>query len=289
MAGSFAAVVSIGTALLLLAGIHSSQAGEINIVSPSAYKDTEGEQGTPENCCGPYRFQQVFPAEDFAALGNKPHWLVEITLRPDHTVTSPLAVLDPDCEIRLTTMPLGEPTLTSHFDDNLGSNFMQWYRGPQTQVADVEGPDPGPREFYHVDRPAGVTPFLYDPSQGNLLFDFISYQGAPSNRNDGTSSVLPGRAGSPFATEGGEYPAGIFQFTFIPVPEPSVVSIDLVSTSIRLRVTGVPGLSYSLERSPDLADPWLTINTQIAPASGLLEYLDTVPPPGSGFYRIVQP
>ena len=67
------------------------------------------------------------------------------------------------------------------------------------------------------------------------------------------------------------------------------VSIDLIPTGVRLRFTGVPGRSYYLERAPALTNPWSTINTQIAPASGLLEYLDTLPPPGSGFYRIVQP
>ncbi len=283
-----AAVVSIGTALLLLAGIHSSQAGEIKIVSPSAYQDTEGEGATPENCCDPYRFQQVFPAEDFAALGNKPHWLVELTIRPDESVTSPLTVLDPDCEIRLTTMPLGPPNLSLRFDDNLGSDFKQWYRGTQTQVADAAGPGPGPREFYQAERPAGVTPYLYDPSQGNLLFDFISYQGSPSTRAD-RPSVQTALVNSPFATQGIPTTAGIFQFTFIPVPEPSVVSIDLVPAGVRLRFTGVSGRSYNIERASAVTGPWITINTQTAPASGLFEYLDTLPHPGSGFYRLLQP
>jgi len=35
--------------------------------------------------------------------------------------------------------------------------------------------------------------------------------------------------------------------------------------------------------------PRWTTNTQTAPASGLFEYLDALPHPGSGFYRIVQP
>ena len=37
-----AAVVSIGTALLLLSGIRCAQAAEIKIVSPGAYEDIEG-------------------------------------------------------------------------------------------------------------------------------------------------------------------------------------------------------------------------------------------------------
>ena len=80
-----AAVASIGTSLLLLSGIRCAQAGEIKIVSPSAYEDVEGRGRIDPNCCGPYRFQQVFPAADFAELGNKPHWIVAFTARPDRS------------------------------------------------------------------------------------------------------------------------------------------------------------------------------------------------------------
>jgi hypothetical protein len=45
----------------------------------------------------------------------------------------------------------------------------------------------------------------------------------------------------------------------------------------------------AFERAPAVTGPWSTINTQTAPASGLLEYLDTTPHLGSGFYRIFQP
>ena len=203
----------IGTSLLLLAGIRCAQAAEIKIVSPSAYEDIEGEGGVGEDCCPPYRYQQVFPAEDFAALGNKPHWLVDFTIRPDQSLTSPRTVHFPDNEIRLSTMQVGPPNLSLRFDDNLGSDFMQFYRGPLTLVADVAGPGPGPREFYNADFPAGVTPYLYDPSQGNLLLDVIAWQGvSPSNRGDkvpGMQTAL--YASTPFATQGVRDAASIFQ------------------------------------------------------------------------------
>ena len=179
-----AAVVSIGTALLLLSGIRCAQAAEIKIVSPGAYEDIEGEGAVGADCCPPFRYQQVFPAADFAALGNQPHWIVDFTSRPDQSVTSPGTVLFPDNEIRLSTTQRGPANLSLVFDDNLGPDVMQFYRGPLTQVADVAGPGPGPREFYNADFPAGVTPFLYDPSQGNLLFDVIAWQGGSSSARE---------------------------------------------------------------------------------------------------------
>ena len=139
------AVVSIGTALLLLSGIRCAQAQEIKIVSPGAYEDIEGAGATDANCCPPFRYQQVFPAADFAALGNQPHWIVGFTSRADQSVTSPLTVHWPDNEIRLSTTQRGPDNLSLSFDDNLGPDVMQFYRGPRTVVADIDGPGPGPR------------------------------------------------------------------------------------------------------------------------------------------------
>lgn len=213
-----AAAVSIGTALLLLTGIRCAQAQEIKIVSPGAYEDIEGEGSIDENCCVPYRYQQVFPAADFAALGAQPHWIVDFTYRPDESQTNSVTSHWPDHEVRLSTTQTGPDNLSWNFDENLGADVMQFYRGPQTAVA-VAGSGPGPREFYNIDRPAGVTPFLYDPSQGNLLFESIARQGvvAPSGPQDKVLGISGLVAFSPFATVGALDAASIFQFTFIPV------------------------------------------------------------------------
>ena len=227
-----AAVVSIGTALLLLAGIRCALAQEIKIVSPGAYEDMEGEGGGGGGTSPPFRYQQVFPAEDFAALGNQPHWLVGFTWRPDQSVTSPVTGLFPDNEIRLSTMPVGPPNLSLSFDDNLGPDVMQFYRGPLTFVADIDDTSPVPREFYTTDFAAGVTPFLFDPSQGNLLFDVIAWQGTSSTgRSDEVPGLLTALASSnPLGTQGFRDRATVFQFTFVPVPEPSTVLLAAMAS-----------------------------------------------------------
>jgi hypothetical protein len=221
---------AIGCTFLPLAGMHRTGAQEIKIVSPSAYEDLEGEGVVDfDGAFAPFRFQQVFPAADFAALGNKPHWLVGFTFRPDQSLTSPRTVLFPDNQFRFATMPVGPPNLSLRFDDNLGSDFKHFYRGRRTLVADASGPGPGPREFYVADFPAGVTPYLYDPSQGNLLLDAIGWQGvlSPSHRGD----IVPGiqtslYAPSPFATHGNLQPAFVNQFTFVPVLETATWNVD---------------------------------------------------------------
>ena len=210
---------SVGTLLLLVAGIRCTQAQEIKIVSPSAYEDIEGGGEVGEDCCPPLRYQQVFPAADFAALGNKPHWIVGFTGRPDQSQMSPGTVHFPDNEIRLSTTQRGPSNLSLRFDDNLGSDVMQFYRGPATFVTDAQGPGPGPREFFNSDFPAGVTPYLYDPSQGNLLLDAIGRQGgSPSHRGDQVPGIQTNtHGGSPNAMYGERSGAFVNQFTFIPV------------------------------------------------------------------------
>jgi hypothetical protein len=218
----------IGTSLLLLSGIRCVQAGEIKIVSPSAYKDIEGEGSVDPNCCAyPGRFQQVFPAEDFAALGNQPHWLVHHTIRPDKNLTSPRTVLWPDNQFRFATTQRGPNNLSTFFADNLGSDYKHFYSGPWTQVADVDETSPVPREFYDSDYTAGgVTPYLYDPSQGNLLIDGIGWQGvSPSPLGDLVPGMLTSVVGSPNDTHGSLFGAVVYQFTFIPVPEPTSLTL----------------------------------------------------------------
>jgi hypothetical protein len=246
-----ATVASIVTSLLLLAGNRCTQAAEIKIVSPGAYEDIEGEGAGVEGCCSPYRFQQVFPAADFAALGNKPHWIVGFTGRPDQSLTSPGTVHWPDNEVRLSTTQRGPDNLSLRFDDNLGSDVMQFYRGPQNWVADVADSSPVPREFYNTDYPAGVTPFLYDPSQGNLLFESIARQGSSSShRGDLVPSMLTALgASSPSATEGGRQAAFVFRFTFVPLPEPSsltLLAVLLVLGSLCRRATTTKTVSSML-------------------------------------------
>jgi hypothetical protein len=106
-----------------------------------------------------------------------------------------------------------------NFAINLGSDFKHFYRGPWTLVSDAQDPGPGPREFSKSNYAAGVTPYLYDPSQGNLLLDFIGWGGLPASGSGdivlGMQTALNGS--SPFATQGVLGAAYVHQFTFIPV------------------------------------------------------------------------
>ena len=53
----------------------------------------------------------------------------------------------------------------------------------------------------------------------------------------------------------------------------------MVPEGLRLRFTGVPGSNYNIERAPAPTGPWSTLANPTAPFDGLIEYIDTNPPP----------
>jgi len=52
---------------------------------------------------------------------------------------------------------------------------------------------------------------------------------------------------------------------------------------------GIPDLIYRLQRAPSISGPWETILTQLAPASGLIEFHETTLLPDAAFFRTVKP
>jgi hypothetical protein len=70
------------------------------------------------------------------------------------------------------------------------------------------------------------------------------------------------------------------------LPSQNQVALFMTATTSIVRFAGVPGHSYSIERSTDLIT-WTPLAIRVAPAHGLIEYVDSSPPAGSAFYRTV--
>jgi hypothetical protein len=56
----------------------------------------------------------------------------------------------------------------------------------------------------------------------------------------------------------------------------------------RLTFRGVPGRSYSFQRSVDLG-AWFTLQSGAAGADGAIEFIDSAPPASTAFYRLASP
>jgi T5SS/PEP-CTERM-associated repeat protein len=61
------------------------------------------------------------------------------------------------------------------------------------------------------------------------------------------------------------------------------------SGGLFIHFTGAPDVTYRLQRSASVTGPWADLATNTAPASGLIAYHETSPPPGQSFYRTAQP
>jgi hypothetical protein len=148
------------------------------------------------------------------------------------------------------------------------------------------------------------------PGVHNYLYDLF---GATCYLNpDGTPFAITGAVAdgvylmvAPLATGdhtihfSGSYPFSIFPFppvTYVQditynltvVPTPALTLAPDGSGGYFLDFKGVPDLTYRLQRAPSVTGPWSAIVTNITPASGLIKYHETSPPPGAAFYRTAQ-
>lgn len=65
-------------------------------------------------------------------------------------------------------------------------------------------------------------------------------------------------------------------------------SLTHTSNGVTMTFAGIPGYTYTLQRSTNLSTPnWATIGTFVVPDNGIASFTDTNPPSGIAFYRTV--
>ena len=67
-----------------------------------------------------------------------------------------------------------------------------------------------------------------------------------------------------------------------------VGDVVVSANGAQARFAGIPGFTYTIERSTDGAT-WSAVGSVVVPANGLFEFLDSAPPAGSVFYRTTVP
>jgi len=162
--------------LVVLLSAHTSARADTIVVPPFLANAEGNGEGWASPCpSGGFRAQCLFPASDFSALPEDRRTFVRMALRPDHTVTSPRSAHFPNFELRLSTTTVSIPAGTTSwtFADNVGADETIVFSGDWDIYTDGSGP---PHGFdYVLDF---QIPFVYDPSQGNLLvevlFDYAS-------------------------------------------------------------------------------------------------------------------
>jgi len=156
------------------------------------------------------------------------------------------------------------------------------------------------------DQPAGLavdeSGNVYVTGQGNTgsqtYFATVAYSasGIPlwTNRYDHPGSTANGAAGIAVDRYGNLYVTGFTRAGGATADDIITIKYSTGHTHLTitptgndclLRVNGLPGTAYRLERSANLNSTWQTIATGTIAESGWTEFQDTSPPPGQAFYR----
>lgn len=216
---------------LVLSGLAAVPAQAQVIVAPNAFGATNGggqANTAPFNNIS--RYQQIYAASQFSALSG-PELITQIAFRPS-VQQNAFTYTDLSIQFDLSTTKETVASLSPTFAANVGSNDQVVYSGALTftSAGTPGGGAAGPFDAVVT----LTTPFLYDPTQGNLVLDIRNFA-TPTNSIfiDGggdPSTALVFVDNSTSAATGTVQPAGLStQFKFAPVPEASTtVSLGLL-------------------------------------------------------------
>ncbi len=189
---------TLGAAVLGLAAVVSggSGAGGAAIVAPHAQETVGGNINNDlpwdARYFGPARTQQVYASSEFDSWG-RPQYINQIAFRQDVNGV-PFAATLPGVRIALSTTAQPVDGLSTTFADNVGRDESVVYQGALPIFSMVDTTGGSWRDF---DIAVNLqTPFLYDPSRGNLLLDITNPSlvettgvDAHGEGGDGTSRV----------------------------------------------------------------------------------------------------
>lgn len=223
--------------LTLTAGAFISVATATAVVAPNGDANSEGNT----NNVAPFsagwfgsnptaRYQQVYGSNQF---GGSSIDIGAIAFRFD-SIVAPGTETDvfPDVQIDLSTSSSAPDQLSTTFANNVGANNSVVYSGSLTLTGSALGQSPNPFDLIINLQ----TPFLYNPSQGNLLLDIsidgagsfpISTLDADNTSGDGTSRVWTPSSGSANDPTGNADTFGLVT-EFLPAtaaPEPSSLGL----------------------------------------------------------------
>jgi hypothetical protein len=208
------------------------------IVVPNSLAAVEGNLSMT---LGPgQRYQQVFGAPQFSTIPSGGALITQIAFRPDQSIDTPMTVLSSTgVNITLSTTNAAPEALSLFYANNVGANVTTVFNGPLLLTTAGAGPNAGPKAFDAVI--TLMTPFLYDPAEGNLLLDMIFALTSPStfraldahfSNTDGISRNLGTNP-----TQGTPNPiAFAVQFTTVPrvapAPEPATLFLLALGTLV---------------------------------------------------------
>ena len=241
----FLAVPTIGALLLAL----TSAAPAVTLVTPIGFGGTEGNTSSRAPLHrDALREQNLYGSSLFPA--GLPLSITEIRYRRDstfnasHSDTYTETFNAGDIEIWLSTTAVADDALSTTFANNIGANELLVHDGPLTiNSTDTSSLSPKPFDIII----SLETPFVYDPSQGNLLVDFKISTALPISGvehdvvdapGDGLSRVLFigafGDTSDPNAPVANlaQSVGPVTEFVFDVIPEPSTTLLAVPALAV---------------------------------------------------------
>lgn len=181
--------VAAGAAALLAFGTMGAVHGAA--IVPGNLENIEGNtnMGYPFNISyfglSSSRYQQVFAAREFSSL-SEPFLITQILFRPDTAMGKPFSSTLPNIQINLSTTTKAPDALSTIFAQNIGADERVVFSGALSFSSAFTGAATAPKNFDIAINLA--TPFLYNPSVGNLLLDVRNFSGGFSTQFDGQNT-----------------------------------------------------------------------------------------------------
>lgn len=156
-------------------------------IAPGNLHNIEGDanRGLPFNSSyfgmSSLRYQQVFAAKEFSSF-TEPFLIAQILFRPDAAMGKSFSSTLPNISINLSTTKKAPDGLSTIFANNIGSDDKVVFNGPLSFSSTFTGGATKPKNFDIAINLA--TPFLYNPSAGNLLLDVRNFAGGFSTQFD---------------------------------------------------------------------------------------------------------
>jgi len=240
----------IGMVAVFLAAFPAMSQAQ-NVVVPNVSQNTEGNynNGFPFNV-GDFgfttqRYQQVYASSQFSSI-TSPTFITAITFRPDGDSGNSFSQTITNIQINLSTTSAGVGSLSFTFADNVGGNDAVVHSGALSISSSFTGGNP--RDFDIVINLQ--TPFLYDPSAGNLLMDVRNFSGEITTQFDASDDT--GTMSRLFTASSGvnslvgdidDESGLVTQFTFAAVPVPTTWAL------MGLAISGAGGLLWKQRRA----------------------------------------
>jgi hypothetical protein len=274
--------------LTLLYILAATQLWGQSIVAPNEFAEQDGDTSSTSisGNAGGTRIMYLYDASQFQSL-SKPAYLTSFAWRPDQNV-GPSGPRTGTYKVFVSTTHQAPADFSTQFSDNIGEDNTLVFDGTFTQSTENK-PGPGnTRQFDYVF--SFTTPFLYDPSAGNLVVDLQIAEGSgEAVRIDSLTSSPVAKCA--FASGSGTAASGFFsevpvaQLTFESAPR-----LTIRTSQVELCWESVSNATYRVEwQSDSTQNSWTPLVNCIRSSGPITCIQDSLSPGASRrWYRAIR-